>query len=207
MEDGSVQITPPASARNSAVPYSLSNDITFDSETVGTSAENLELDYRVFTRGGERMLEMTILNRAAADGRSSRTGGVTPRAWADGDEKAETFRYVFPQEIVDGRTHTITLPVAWLAGAADPAEVTVEISGKDYQEAEVADNRFVIRLREEPLVFVRQPADMTVIMGETAQFQVEAAGGAFPYAYRWQIAQEKPAHGRMWQGRRKRFCL
>lgn len=187
MEDGSVQITPPASARNSAVPYSLSNDITFDSETVDTSAEDLELDYRVFTRGGERMLEMTILNRAAADGRSSRTGGVTLRAWADGDEEAETFRYVFPQEIVDGRTHTITLPVAWLAGAADPAEVTVEISGKDYQEAEVADNRFVIRLREEPLVFVRQPADMTVIMGETAQFQVEASGGAFPYAYRWQM--------------------
>jgi len=54
-----VQITPPASARSSAVPYPLSNDITFDSETVGTSAENLELDYRVFTRGGERMLEMT----------------------------------------------------------------------------------------------------------------------------------------------------
>ena len=121
-----MQITPPASARSSAVPYPLSNDITFDSETVDTSAEDLELDYRVFTRGGERMLEMTILNRAAADGRSSRTGGVTLRAWADGDEEAETFRYVFPQEIVDGRTHTITLPVAWLAGAADPAEVTVE---------------------------------------------------------------------------------
>ena len=108
---------------------------------------------------------------------------------------------------MDGLTHTITLPVTWLAGAADPAEVTVEISGKDYQEAEVADNRFVIRLREEPLVFVRQPADMTALMGETAQFQVEAAGGAFPYAYRWQIAQEKPAHGRMWQGRGKQFCL
>lgn len=108
---------------------------------------------------------------------------------------------------MDGLTHTITLPVAWRAGAADPAEVTVEISGKDYQEAEAAGNRFVIRLREEPLVFVRQPADMTVLMGETAQFQVEAAGGAFPYAYRWQIAQEKPAHGRMWQGRRKQFCL
>jgi len=174
---------------------------------VDTSAEDLELDYRVFTRGGERMLEMTILNRAAADGRSSRTGGVTLRAWADGDEEAETFRYVFPQEIVDGRTHTITLSVAWLAGASDPAEVTVEISGKDYQEAEVADNRFVIRLREEPLVFVRQPADMTALMGETAQFQVEASVGAFPYAYRWQIAQEKPAHGRMWQGRGKQFCL
>ena len=55
-----MQITPPASARSSAVPYSLSNDITFDSETVDTSAEDLELDYRVFTRGGERMLEMTI---------------------------------------------------------------------------------------------------------------------------------------------------
>ena len=34
---------------------------------------------------------------------------------------------------------------------------------------------------------MRQPADMTVIMGETAQFQVEASGGAFPYAYRWQM--------------------
>ena len=54
-----MQITPPASARSSAVPYPLSNDITFDSETVDTSAEDLELDYRVFTRGGERMLEMT----------------------------------------------------------------------------------------------------------------------------------------------------
>ena len=63
----------------------------------------------------------------------------------------------------------------------------MEISGKDYQEAEVADNRFVIRLREEPLVFVRQPADMTVLMGETVQFQAEASGGAFPYAYRWQM--------------------
>ncbi len=126
---------------------------------------------------------------------------------ASSQEEAETFRYVFPQEIVDGLTHTITLPVAWLAGAADPAEVTVELSGKDYQEAEVADNRFVIRLREEPLVFVRQPADMTVLMGETVQFQAEASGGAFPYAYRWQIAQEKPAHGRMWQGRGKQFCL
>ncbi len=83
----------------------------------------------------------------------------------------------------------------------------MEISGKDHQEAEAAGNRFVIRLREEPLVFVRQPADMTALMGETAQFQVEASVGAFPYAYRWQIAQEKPAHGRMWQGRGKQFCL
>ena len=48
---------------------------------------------------------------------------------------------------------------------------------------------------------------MTVLMGETVQFQAEASGGAFPYAYRWQIAQEKPAHGRMWQGRGKQFCL
>lgn len=63
----------------------------------------------------------------------------------------------------------------------------MEISGKDYQEAEAAGNRFVIRLREEPLVFVRQPADMTVLMGETVQFQAEASGGAFPYACRWQM--------------------
>ena len=113
-----MQITPPASARNSAVPYSLSNDITFDSETVGTSAENLELDYRVFTRGGERMLEMTILNRAAADGRSSRTGGVTPRAWADGDEEAETFRYVFRRRLwTDSRTRS---RCRWHGGRALP---------------------------------------------------------------------------------------
>ncbi len=88
----------------SAVPYSLSNDITFDSETVGTSAENLELDYRVFTRGGERMLEMTILNRAAADGRSSRTGGVTLRAWADGDESSGNLPLCVPSGDC-GRTH------------------------------------------------------------------------------------------------------
>ena len=101
-------------------------------ETVDTSAEDLELDYRVFTRGGERMLEMTILNRAAADGRSSRTGGVTLRAWADGDEEAETFRYVFPQEIVDGRTPHDHAAGGMAGGRfRPPAEVTVEISGKD----------------------------------------------------------------------------
>ena len=105
------------------------------------------------------------------------------------------------------RTHTITLPVAWLAGAADPAEVTVEISGKDYQEAEVADNRFVIRLREEPLVFVRQPADMTVIMEKRHSFKWRLPAAHSPMPTAGRCAQEKPAHGQTWQGRRKRFCL
>lgn len=161
--------------------------------------------YQELTASGEEVSEAQVSQWLEEQGYT--VDAYYQEAPADGDEKAETFRYVFPQEIVDGLTHTITLPVAWLAGAADPAEVTVEISGKDYQEAEVAGNRFVIRLREEPLVFVRQPADMTALMGETAQFQVEASVGAFPYAYRWQIAQEKPAHGRMWQGRGKQFCL
>lgn len=179
-------------------------------QSLRTHAQNLYESvwqglYQELTASGEEVSEAQVSQWLEKQGYT--VDAYYQEALADGDEKAETFRYVFPQEIVDGLTHTITLPVAWLAGAADPAEVTVELSGKDYQEAEVADNRFVIRLREEPLVFVRQPADMTVIMGETAQFQVEASVGAFLYAYRWQIAQEKPAYGRMWQGRRKQFCL
>lgn len=179
-------------------------------QSLRTHAQNLYESvwqglYQELTASGEEVSEAQVSQWLEKQGYT--VDAYYQEAPADGDEEAETFRYVFPQEIVDGLTHTITLPVAWLAGAADPAEVTVELSGKDYQEAEVADNRFVIRLREEPLVFVRQPADMTVLMGETVQFQAEASGGAFPYAYRWQIAQEKPAHGRMWQGRGKQFCL
>ncbi|MDO4740492.1 MAG: LPXTG cell wall anchor domain-containing protein [Eubacteriales bacterium] len=186
LEDDAVTVTYPVQATGSPLPV-FSSNITFDHEKLDTAQEDLELDYRLYDQNGERMLEMTLTNRAARDMLSARPGSVTLRAYADGNAAAETFRYVFPQEIVHGKTYTLTLPVLWLMGDADPAELTVEVIGQNSAEAENMDNSFVIRLRQDPLVFLRHPADCTVPVGGTAEFTTEASGGSAPYSYRWQM--------------------
>lgn len=156
-----------------------------------SSGEDLVLDHRIYTHNGERMLEMNILNRSVLDSDSHHT-----ELRAYDDTGAMLFDSCLGEDVADGRTHTVALPLALLLGGADPRELTVEVEVQNDSDINIINNSFTLRLRDDTLVILQQPQDLSVLAGETAVFAVRADGGALPYSYQW---QRRASESAAWQ--------
>ena len=155
---------------------------------------DLEIKHRIY-RGldDERMLDIVVHNHAAT--RQPLT--LSCAVYVDGASDAYILNLPYYQRAVSSRqTHTITLPVNALVD--DPAKhkrARVEITAVGTDERAWANNEFTVYFDgEDVLRFEKQPEDVTVQEGEDVAFEVEVAGGVKPYAYQWQVWDEK--HGK-----------
>ncbi len=152
------------------------------------SGEDLVLDHRIYMQQGLRTVEMTVLNRSALD--SDHHHAVLRTYTEDGDC---VFESALGAEIVDGKVHTIVMPLAMMLGGADPKEVTVQIDVENDEDVNIMNNSFIINLRNDPLSILTHPQDAIVLEGAAAQFSVQAAGGIYPYTYQWQRRSSETA--------------
>ncbi len=152
------------------------------------SGEDLVLEHRIYMQQGQRTVEMTILNRSSLD--ADQHHAVLRAYTEDGDC---VFECALGTEIVDGKTHTIVMPLAMMLGGADPKELTVQIDVENDEDVNIMNNSFIVRLRNDPLSILTHPQDAIVLEGAAAQFSVQAAGGVHPYTYQWQRRSSETA--------------
>ena len=68
----------------------------------------------------------------------------------------------------------------------------LHVNGTGYGHYYLYSNPFMVSVQpQNPLTFIRQPRDVVVQSGEDVSFSVEVGGGRQPYAYQWQIWDEK----------------
>lgn len=68
----------------------------------------------------------------------------------------------------------------------------LDVNGTGYGHYYLYSNPFMVSVQpQNPLTFIRQPRDVVVQSGEDVSFSVEVGGGRQPYAYQWQIWDEK----------------
>ena len=176
-----------AQDQNNGLRAAIEGGYGKDKEQADHSVHDLNVIHRVYAGPrGEDYLHLTISNRAENGDKLK----LYAEVYLDDDH---TPIYVdlpyYPEYTSTGMVHNLDMPLASLLNGrtANVANVTIRAVGVDDRLA--TNNDFTIYLPEgyqDTLRISLQPADQTVLIGDTAVFYVIAAGGREPYDYQWQ---------------------
>lgn len=179
---------------------SVSNDLTSPTDEFGNpmiytytpsdhdvefNVVNLSIKCHVFEKNGEKYATITIFQDGQTDHTAPR--GVTLQAWID-DEKYPCFVHTFNTHHENGQlAYSFTLPVSTLTDGRTAERLTLGVSDtvEENEEMSAIDDTCELVLNN-TLMIQKQPENISVIVGQDAEFSVEAVGGTEPYEYHWQ---------------------
>lgn len=154
---------------------------------------DLDADATVYTDGsGERILAITLQNFSDIEYPLT----LYAEMFTDDDMKPVYVALPFYKQYTAGETaQTVELKLSTLLAGRRPWQLLLRIYARendsdDVSEIALRNNEFMLYFdndeREDPLRFVRQPADVSVMEKENGKFSVAVKGGVPPYTYRWQ---------------------
>ncbi len=182
---------PDGAAANAPRSGAIANETPASTLDLELFVHDLSVGHRVYTGwDGEKWLDIMLHNYAAFDDDLKLACAV----YLDGasDPYYISLPY-FDEALVSRATQTISMPLSALVddpGAHNRARVEITAIGEE--ECALINNEFTVYLGGSgELRFVSEPEDTAVREGADVSFAVEVAGGARPYAYQWQIWDEK----------------
>ena len=158
--------------------------------SLNADVHDISITHRLYSGYGDaEMVDIVIDNASHTDVRFRLSCAVY---LDDGDPYYVNLPYDASKVSAD-RTQTITLPLdALVPNPKRHSHARVVISAVGQEENVLVNNEFTIFFGDgETLQILEQPADATVQEGEDVTFHVKVTGGTSPYAYQWQIWDEK----------------
>ncbi len=192
-----------------SAPPHYNASIAFDEIDLDTAAEDLTLDMRHYIRpsDGMEMVQLTAHNVAHED---SEPKCVVLYAYGDYSYDDVWFVCDFG-DLNAGEAYTVTLPLDAIVAGHNVNTLLLDLhidhdearrhgtatTNHSHDGSEIyngcqhdvnAFNDYVeIKLDDDILQIVKQPADFSTVTGGTASFSVSVRGGTLPYSYQWQV--------------------